>query len=626
LPDGIITYTDFFCNIQKNFLAFPAISRNSNLFPFFSRKTVVIYKLENKRKQKSTFTGCFFHAINRAGGGILNIIARAIDGAVAAVAPQLALKRTAARHKMQILNSGYSNYGASTTKKSLLGWNYYSASWREDINDNLSTLRQRSRDLYMGVPIATGAVKTMRTNVVGRGLMLKPTVDTEALKITAGQARQIEKDITREWALWAESTDCDMARINNFYELQQLAFMNWITSGDCFALLPVKPRVNQPYDLRVQLVEADRVSSPHNFDTFDNRIVGGVEVDADGEVVAYHISKHHPLSYAGERIEWQRVEAFGKKTGRRNVLHLSNTERIDQRRGVPFLAPVIEALKQLGRYTDAELVAAVVSGMFTVFIEKAEDKEGEAVGSAIPEDEQIDAEDETTLELAPGAVLDLGEGEKAHDINPGRPNKNFTGFVEAVCQQIGAALEIPYELLMKHFTASYSASRGALEEAWKMFKMYRTWLANDFCQPVYEEWLAEAVAKGRIKAPGFFADPLRHKAYCKAAWNGPARGLLNPVQEVNAAVLKVENGFSTRSTETMEMAGGDFYSNCEQLKNEEKALGEVKKIAGSAEKKEKEQGQTQPGQQEQQEQDVPEQHGTGKQQEDGKQPAGGAEK
>ena len=101
----------------------------------------------------------------------------------------------------------------------------------------------------------------------------------------------------------------------------------------------------------------------------------------------------------------------------------------------------------------------------------------------------------------------------------------------------------------------------------------------------YEEWLAEAVAKGRIKAPGFFADPLRHRAYCRAQWNGPARGLLNPVQEVNAAVTRVQNGFSSRSAETMEMAGGDYYSNCEQLKQEEKTLKEVKDIAtGSTER------------------------------------------
>ena len=563
----------------------PEIARNAVLFPFFIWKKLILYKLEKRKKRKKALETVLFLCQKPGEGEELNGIARAIDSIIATIAPQTALKRTAARQKMQILNSGYSNYGANATKKSLIGWNYAGGSWREDISDNLSILRQRSRDLYMGVPIATGAVKTMRTNVVGRGLMLKPTIDAEILNITAEQAQQLEKKIAREWALWAESPDCDIARIDNFYELQQLAFLNWLASGDTLVLLPTKQRINQPYDLRVQLVEADRLSSPNNFDTFDNQIVGGVEVDTDGEVVAYHFSKHHPLSYANERMEWQRVEAYGKKTGRKNVLHLMCRERIDQRRGIPFLAPVIEALKQLGRYTDAELIAAVISGLFTVFIEKELSKDGEPVGSGIAAEELIDDEDENSIELGPGAILDLAEGEKAHDINPGRPNKNFSSFVEAVCRQIGAALEIPYELLLKHFTSSYSASRGALEEAWKMFKMYRAWLASDFCQPVYEEWLAEAVAKGRIEAPGFFTDPLRRKAYCKAQWNGPARGILNPVQEVGAAVTRVENGFSTRSAETMEMSGGDFYSNCEQLRQEEKKLKEVKKIANTREQK-----------------------------------------
>lgn len=508
-------------------------------------------------------------------------IAAGIDKAIAVVAPQTALKRTAARQKLQILNSGYSNYGASVVKKSLAGWLHAGGSSREDIEDNVSILRQRTRDLYMGVPIANGAVKTMRTNIVGRGLRLKPNIDAELLGVSPEERRTLEKQIEREWNIWAESTDCDMARIDNFYELQQLAFLNWLISGDCLAVLPVKPRLNQPYDLRVQLIEADRLCSPDNCDTIDNKIVGGVEVDQSGEVVAYHIADHHPLSYAYADISWQRVEAFGKTTGRRNVLHLMNRERIGQRRGVPFLAPVIESLKQLGRYTDAELVAAVVSGMFTVFIEKADASSEDAIGSIIPEEVQVDAEDETTIELAPGAVIDLNEGEKAHDMNPGRPNANFGGFVEAICQQIGASLEIPYELLMKRFNSSYTAGKGALEEAWKMFNMYRDWLATDFCQPVYEEWLTEAVAKGRIKAPGFFTDPVIRKAYCGAKWNGPAKGMLDPVKEATAAEKRVQNGFSTRSDETMQMTGTSYYNNIEQLKHEEKELREVKKIANA---------------------------------------------
>ena len=134
-------------------------------------------------------------------------------------------------------------------------------------------------------------------------------------------------------------------------------------------------------------------------------------------------------------------------------------------------------------------------------------------------------------------------------------------------------------MLVKRFNASYTASKGALEEAWKMFNMYRDWLATDFCQPVYEEWLTEAVAKGRIKAPGFFTDAVIRKAYCTAKWNGPAKGMLDPVKEVTAAEKRVQNGFSTRSDETMQMTGSGYYSNVEQLKHEEKELREVRKIA-----------------------------------------------
>ena len=498
---------------------------------------------------------------------------------IAAVSPTTGLKRAAARQRLNIINSGYGNYGASHTKKSLLGWLYRGGSAREDINDNLSTLRQRSRDLYMGVPLATGAIKTMRTNVVGSGLVLKSQVDYEYLRLTEERAQQLESDIEREFALWAESESCDVERLDNFYELQQLVFLNWLLSGDVITLLPTTKRINMPYDLRIRLIEADRLCTPSGEENNPN-IISGVETNAAGEVVAYHILNVHPLSNEiGAAAEWARVKAFGDKTGRRNVLHIMNRERIGQRRGVPFLAPVIESLKQLGRYTEAELVAAVVSGMFAVFIEKGDmSGDGPALGEVIPENERLDAGDANSIEIGNGSIIDLEEGEKANAVSPGRPNANFDNFVIAITRQIGAALEIPYELLVKNFNASYSASRGALLEAWKSFRMYRNWLAHDFCQPIFEEWLAEAVAKGRVTAPGFFADAAIRKAYSGAEWNGPAQGLLNPVQEVTAAERRVQNGFSTRDREAQEQTGSDFYKNVRQRKREENLMREVRDI------------------------------------------------
>jgi lambda family phage portal protein len=498
-----------------------------------------------------------------------------LDRVIAAVNPVAGLKRDVARRTLQAVNTGYSQYGASHHKKSTIGWLSRGGSAKEDIIDNVQTLRERSRDLYMGVPLAVSAVNTYRTNIVGSGLRLKSQIDSDILNISEEEARNLESRIEREFSLWADTEVCDIERLDNFYELQQLAFLNWLLSGDVIVLLPSKRRVGCPYDLRIKLIEADRVCDPYDKMPTD-RIQDGVETDKDGEVVAYHIRNTHPLSTSElEYPKWERVMAFGKRTGRRNILHIMNRWRIGQLRGVPFLAPVIETIKQLGRYTEAEITAAVINGMLTVFIQKQGITDEAPLGSVVPENEQVDRGDERSIELAPGAVIDLENGETANPVNPLRPNANFDGFVTAICQQIGAALGISHELLVMHFTASYSASRAALLEAWKTFRMYRSWLSTDFCQPIYEEWLAEAIAKGRIHAPGFFSNPLIQKAYSKAEWNGPAQGQLDPKKEAEAAEMRIQSGFSSRERESMEMNGSDFYRNIQQLRQEQKLMKEV---------------------------------------------------
>ena len=148
----------------------------------------------------------------------------------------------------------------------------------------------------------------------------------------------------------------------------------------------------------------------------------GVETDADGMVVAYWVCDRHPLAsnaYTSGGPHWTRVEAYTKTTGRRNVLHVMNRERAGQRRGVPMLAPVLEALKQLGRYTDAEITAAVLSAMFTVFVKQGVASDARPFGEMLPPDMLIDAQDQSSIELGPGAILSLNPGETPSIRTPG---------------------------------------------------------------------------------------------------------------------------------------------------------------------------------------------------------------
>lgn len=482
-------------------------------------------------------------------------------------------------------NKGYGAAGASVTKRNFKGFTAQSGSPREDIDANNNTMRQRCRILYMSAPVATSGIKTNRTNTIGLGLKLNPKIDSEYLGITAKNAEMWEKNTKAEFKLWAARKDaCDATGMNDFYELQQLAFISWLVSGDVFALLKQeKTDTNKPYSLRLHLIEADRCSTPQSVGNLfcnmtegkadnENKIYDGVEVNANARAVAYYIRNTYPYQEILKPTEWKRVEAYGEKTGLPNIIHVMSSERPEQYRGISYLAQIIEPILQMRRYTEAEITAAIVESFFTAFIKKEKDPNDMPFNEATPIDEtgkQGAAQyDPNEYEMGPGQMNVMNPGEDVEFAEPKRPSSGFEAFTKAICTQIGAALEIPRDLLLKEFNSSYSASRGALLESWKSFRMYREWFVSDFCQPIYEVWLSEAVARGRIKAPGFFSDRRIKEAWLGAEWIGPSQGQLDPVKEITAEIMAVENGFSTNEDSTIRLNGGDWNSNMNKLRQE----------------------------------------------------------
>ena len=502
---------------------------------------------------------------------------------------------------------GYSEAGASVTRRAMKGFIPNSGSPNEDIDRNNATLRQRSRLLYMSSPVATAAINTNRTKIVGTGLTLKSTLDYQMLGMTPEASKAWQRHTESEFRMWCRRENCDALGLNNFLSLQQLALKSWLTSGDVFVLIKrAAPTKLNPYSLRLHLIEADRVCTPSKFrggvmggTTVNGKvpkgkpgaghmIYDGVEVDDDGRVVAYYICNGYPRDFLMKDLKWTRVLAYGEKTGLPNILHIMDSERPDQYRGVPYLAQIIEPLLQLRRYTESELMAALVQSFFTAWIETSTDQmaipfnevgtgdvttgdgtdiEGEGEGGL--------SDSENEYEMGPGTVNHLAEGEKIVFGNPNIPTAGFETFMKTMVRLIGSALELPYDVISKEFNSSYSASRGALLEAWEAFKMRRVWFVDDFCQPVFDIWLAEAVALRRIKAPGYFDDPLIRMAWSEARWIGPVQGSLDPLKEAKADLLLIAHGIKTHEQVTRERGGGDWEENVEQLRSENEMLKEA---------------------------------------------------
>ena len=199
------------------------------------------------------------------------------------------------------------------------------------------------------------------------------------------------------------------------------------------------------------------------------------------------------------------------------------------------------------------------------------------------DDPQAPVVDASEYALKAGSLNALPKGVDVKSIDASNSMSTFEPFTRELVKQIAAAIGQPYEVLMKSFNSSYSASRAALLQAWEQYKLRRTWFARDFCQPVYEMWLEEAIAIGRIEAPGFFDDPLIRHAYSSAEWYGPSMSILDPVRDINGIALRTTYGLSTREREAMEMTGSDFEENIEQLKMEKQMIEEAGLETGNPE-------------------------------------------
>jgi len=495
------------------------------------------------------------------------------DRLIGVVNPKAALNRIRSRLVMSFWGStGFIT--PSKSKRSMRSWFVSGGSADKDTIADLPASRSGSRDLYMNTPVATAALRRMKNNVVGPGLTMQSRINRKILGLDDQAADDWEHKTEFEFGIWANSKNCDLNRTLNFNQIQQHVYFNYLLSGDVLVLLPFRGIKGAPYKLRLHVIEGDRLSNPGNEnDTLSYKIRGGVEVDSNGTPVAYHIRKQHPGDYTPSN-EWVRVLARGSRSGRPNVLHIFDKDRPGQRRGMPFLAPVLEQLKQLTRFSEAELMAALVSAFFTVFVKT---KSGDSLSEGFLPNNDVTtgaADEENLYQMGSGNIIELAEDEEIDIADPKRPNDSFDPFFVAIVKQVGASLGIPFEQLMQHFSSSYSASRAAIIEGYKTAITKRVNFISDFNDPVYESWLTEAVITGRIKAPGFLTNPLLRAAWMGSRWTGPGMGQIDPVKETKASLLKIQGRLSSYEDESQKMGTKDWESAMNRLSKESKLLTE----------------------------------------------------
>jgi lambda family phage portal protein len=375
--------------------------------------------------------------------------------------------------------------------------------------------------LYANSSIARSGVDAWVAALVGSGIKCQSGAVDPKLRGVIGTS----------FETWTDDADADNR--TDFYGLQALIATLLVRDGEAFVLKV--PTVDGRLQLRV--LDADQVDSSYTRGSVaqnGNAVMQGVEIDASGRAVAYHIRRQNPGLPIVTNIETVRVPA-------EHVLHIFRRDTAGQLRGMPWLAPCLLSMRDLDEVTDAQIMRQKVGALLAGIIVNPD---ATSTGSVFEGDSKGNGVLDGGLE--PGILKVLSSpGQDVRFTTPPAIGADALEFFKLKYRDIASALGLPAFLLTGDLTeANFSSMRvGLVEFRRRVEALQHSVIAFQFLRPVFRQWLALEVMAGRLQIPGFLRDP---ESFMAMKAIPPRNAWLDPLKDVKAEREAIAGGLISR--------------------------------------------------------------------------------
>lgn len=400
--------------------------------------------------------------------------------------------------------------------------------------------RERAAYLVASTEYGHRAVESMVDATIGAGIRTQMAVRWSKDEATAVRMNNEAEDAKARWAevafikpgqhlfdgqnLWLKSTMQDG---------QAFVYRRYIRNRKVRGLRGLRPAPALCYEI----IPTSRLTDVMVHPVAGHEVVGGIEYDADGEAVAYHIADD------GYTYKTYRLPA-------EHILHNFRVDRPGQRQGITWLAPVVQSLFMLRDIVEYKLIQYKVQSALCVLVSQ-DAGPGMVPGLPTPLGQSQTA--------AAGASRQFLQAGMIHNVGPGRvtafqpsPSGDLDPLSRLCLRGIGVGFGLSYERLSGDYTQVSFAGGRLTENAFKdRVDVVHAWYCRGLERPLHQDWVDYALAMGDIQAPPAKADPYAC-TFSRPRWR---RGV-NPVQEVQAAIMAIDNGLSNHYQELAE-AGYD---------------------------------------------------------------------
>lgn len=392
-----------------------------------------------------------------------------------------------------------------------------------ELRFTLEVMRNRSRELIRDNEFARRYINLLKTNVVGDHgfhLQVKARNDDQSLDNYGNTA------IENSWKRWGNLGNPTADGRMSWFDCQRLAIESLARDGEVFIKKVTGSKYKDGFAL--QFLEADLIDEKKNETlTNGNEVRMGIEIDKAHRPIAYYVLTAHP----GDQYYRSAQSRKHVRVPADEIIHVYMPNRTHQTRGEPFMVSAMSALKMLGAYREAEVIAARISAskMGVITTPTGDDFVGEG----------LENDHTPVIDVEPGSFYQLNAGQKLDPIDFDHPNSSYPEFESAMLRGISSGLNVSYAALSNDLSSvNYSSIRqGALDER-DGYRALQMFMIQHFAEPIFRAWLSSALDFGDINLPMTKFNKFADNAFFRGrGWNW-----VDPLKEINAAVVGLNNG------------------------------------------------------------------------------------